>query len=239
MARPLPFAQISSTHEADAMTNILRDARLGVRLLWTHPGFAAIALIALALGVAANTAIFSVVYATLLAPLPYEEPDQLVLVWSRVQNNRNATAAGDYLEWTRQSRSFQGLHAWTGRRVSLSSTGRAEEVQARIGTPGFITTHGFKLLMGRDFLPEEGVVGKDQVVVVTHRFWQTRFGGDPAILNRQVRVDGKPHTVVGVLAPGVANRLENELFFSRSRSRRTRSTTTSTGCRCSDVSSPA
>jgi putative ABC transport system permease protein len=195
------------------MTHILRDARLGLRLLWRQPGFTTIALFALALGVAANTAIFSVVHATLLAPLPYDNPDELVIVWSRIQNNRNSTAAGDYVDWTRQSQSFQGLHAWTGGSVSLSSSGQSDQVQARRGTPGFITTHGFKLFMGRDFLPEEGTVGRNQVVVITHEFWRTRFGGDPAILNRQIRVDGKPHTVVGVLAPGVPDRLESKLFL--------------------------
>ena len=109
------------------MTHLLRDARLGLRLLWRQPGFAGIALAALSLGIAANTAIFSVVYATLLAPMPYPDPDQLVMVWSRIQNNRNVTAAGDYVEWVRQSKSFQGLHAWTGRNVSFSSEAQPEQ----------------------------------------------------------------------------------------------------------------
>ncbi len=97
--------------------------------------------------------------------------------------------------------------------MSLSAGGRSDQVQARRGTPGFLTTHGFKMLMGRDFIPEEGTVGKNEVVVLTNTFWRTRFGADPAILNQQIRVDGKPHTVVGVLAPGVADRLESQLFF--------------------------
>jgi putative ABC transport system permease protein len=195
------------------MSHFLRDVRIGVRLLWRQPAFATIALLALALGVAANTAIFSVVYATLLAPLPYDHPEQLVIVWSRIQSNRNVTAAGDYVDWVRLSRSFQGLHAWTGGSVSLSSSGRSDQVQARVGTPGFITTHGFKMQLGRDFVPEEGTVGRDQVVVLSNRFWRARFGGDPAILNREIRLDGKPHTVVGVIAPGVADRLESQLFL--------------------------
>ena len=195
------------------MMQILRDARLGLRLLWRQPSFTTVALLALALGVAANTAIFSIVHATLLAPLPYDNPDELVIVWSRIQNNRNSTAAGDYLDWVRLSRSFQGLHAWSGGSVSLSSSGQSDQVTARRGTPGFLTTHGFKLFMGRDFLPDEGTVGKDQVVVMTHEFWRTRFAADPSILGRQIRVDGKPHAVVGVLAPGVPDRLESKLFL--------------------------
>ncbi len=196
------------------MTSILRDARWGIRLLRRHPGFTAVAVLALALGIGANAAIFSVVYATLIAPLPYENPDRIVIVWSRIQDRRNATAAGDYVEWVRQSTSFESLQAWSGRRVSFASSGGGLElVSARIATPGFVTAHGFKMGLGRDFLPEEGVVGKDQAIIMTNQFWRTRFGGDPDIINRQVRVDGKPHTVVGVLAPGTADRLESKLFL--------------------------
>jgi putative ABC transport system permease protein len=195
------------------VTHILRDARLGLRLLWRQPGFAGIALAALTLGIAANSAIFSVVYATLLAPMPYRDPDQLVMVWSRIQDNRNVTAAGDYLEWVRQSKSFQGLHAWTGRNVSFSSQGQPEQVQAQVTTPGFITTIGAPLLMGRDFLPEEGQPGKDQVMVLSNRFWRDRFGSDPKILNREIRADGKPYTVVGVLGPGATDRLQNKIYL--------------------------
>ncbi|HEX2342766.1 MAG TPA: ABC transporter permease [Vicinamibacterales bacterium] len=196
------------------MTSILRDARWGIRLLRRHPGFTAVAVVALALGIGANAAIFSVVYATLIAPLPYENADRIVIVWSRIQNQRNATAAGDYVEWVRRSKSFDALHAWTGGRVSVaSSSGSPELVPARVATPGFLTAHGFRMSLGRDFLPEEGVVGKDQAVIVTHQFWRSRFGGDPDIVNRQVRVDGKPHTLVGVLAPGTADRLESQLFM--------------------------
>ena len=102
------------------MTNILRDVRFGVRLLRRNPGFAAVAILALALGIGATTAIFSVVYATLLAPLPYPQPDQLVMVWSRIQGNRNVSAAGTFLEWKRQSTAFQSLIAWTGGSVNLA-----------------------------------------------------------------------------------------------------------------------
>ena len=95
--------------------------------------------LALALGIAATTAIFSVVYATLLAPLPYPDPDQLVMVWSKIQGNKNVSAAGDYLDWKQQSTVFQDLNAWTGRGVSLamSASDRPEQVQARLTTPGF------------------------------------------------------------------------------------------------------
>jgi putative ABC transport system permease protein len=189
------------------MKGLVRDARFGLRLLWKSPGFTSVAVLALALGIAASTAIFSVVYATLLAPLPYPHPDQLVMVWSKIQGNKNVTAAGDYLDWKRGSRVFQHLNAWTGRGVSLATGGgQPEQVQASTVTPGFFTMVGDPFFLGRDFLPEEGEVGKDQVAILTHRLWQQRFGGDRAIVGREVRIDGKPHTIVGIMAPGLADR---------------------------------
>jgi len=98
------------------VSKLLRDAAFGLRLLGRNPGFAAVAVLALALGIASTTAIFSVVYATLLAPLPYPHPEQLVMVWSRIQGNRNVTAAADFLDWKSQNTVFQSLSAWTAAR---------------------------------------------------------------------------------------------------------------------------
>jgi predicted permease len=194
------------------MLTLLRDARFGLRLLFKHPGFASVAVLALAIGIAANTAIFSVVYATLLAPLPYPNPDQLVMVWSRIQRNRNVTAAADFLEWKRQATVFQDLNAWTGQSVNLASGNRPEQVGASVTTPGFLTMVGYPFALGRDFLEEEGTVGKDQVVVLTYQFWRERFDGDRSILGRRLRIDSKPYTVVGVLAAGPADRMQSKLY---------------------------
>jgi putative ABC transport system permease protein len=183
------------------VTNLLRDVRFGLRLLWRTPGFTAVALLALALGIGANTAIFSVVYATLLAPMPYPNPDQLVMVWSRIQGNRNVTAAGDYLDWKRQAIVFQDLNAWTGGAVNLATAERPEQMDAVRMTPGFNTMIGTPMFLGRDFRPEEGRPGEDQVVILRYRVWEERFGKDTAIVGKQIRVDGKPRTVVGVLSP--------------------------------------
>jgi hypothetical protein len=113
------------------MSHLLRDTRFGLRLLRRNPGFAAVAILALALGIGSTTAIFSVVYATLLAPLPYPNPDQLVMVWSRVQGNRNVSATATYLEWKRQASVFQSLNAWTGGSVNLATADRPEQVALR------------------------------------------------------------------------------------------------------------
>jgi len=195
------------------MNSFWRDVRFGTRLLLRNPGFTAAAVMAFALGIAANTAIFSVVYATLLAPLPYPEPDQLVMVWSRIQGGRNVTAAGDFLEWKRQATAFQGLNAFSGRGVNLASNERPEQVAATLTTPGFLSMMGHRLEFGRDFVGEEGTTGRNKVVVLTHKFWIDRFAGDRGIVGRPIRIDGSPHTVVGILAPGPADRLQNKLYL--------------------------
>ena len=153
------------------MRNLLRDVRFGVRLLARNPGFTAIAVLTLGLGIGANTAIFSVVYGTLIEPLPYHDPEQLVMVWSKPRpDGRNATAAGAFLEWRAQSTVFQGLHAWTGRSVSLAiGNDRPEQLQAAPVTPGWIRNFGLRLQLGRDFLPEEGEVGRDDKVILSHK----------------------------------------------------------------------
>ncbi len=188
------------------MNNLWRDIRFGFRLLFKNPGFTSVAILALALGIGANTAIYSIVYATLLAPLPYHDPNQLVMVWSKVQGNKNVVAAGDYLDWKNENTVFQGLVAWTGTSINLATANRPEQVQAQVATPGFVTTIGLQMLLGRDFLPEEGEVGKDHVAILTYDLWKERFGGDRTILGRQVQMNGEPYTIVGVLAHGPADR---------------------------------
>jgi putative ABC transport system permease protein len=190
----------------------IRDARFGLRLLRKNPGFTAVAVLALALGIAANTAIFSVVYATLLAPLPYPAPDQLVMVWSRIQDNRNVSAAGTFLEWKRQATSFQQLCAWTGRSVNLATDQRPERLPAAATTPRFLSMIGYPFELGRDFLEEEGTVGKDHVVILTNVTWRERFGSDRSIIGRQLRINGAPYTVVGVLAAGPGDRIQNKMY---------------------------
>ena len=194
------------------MRNLTRDLQFGFRLLWKNPLFTSVAVLALALGIGANTAIFSVVYATLLAPLPYRQPDRIVMVWSKVGGNRNVTSAGDFLEWKRQNTVFESIAAWTGGQMSLSVEGQPEQVQAEPSTPGFLHVLGQPLLFGRDFLPEEGVVGKDHEVILTYRLWKNRFGGDRGILGHEVRLNGLPYTVVGVLAPGATDRVQSQLY---------------------------
>src|SRR5450755_1250623 len=121
------------------MTNLLRDFRFAFRLLRQNKGFTAIAVLALALGVGPNTAIFSVIYATLYAPMPYPNADHLVMVWSRIQGNRNGIAAGDFLDWQKQSKAFQGLWAWRGFGANLWGAEGPEQVPGIPSTPAQLT----------------------------------------------------------------------------------------------------
>jgi putative ABC transport system permease protein len=198
------------------MNNLWRDVRFGFRLLRKNPGFATVAVLALALGIGANTAIYSIVYATLLEPLPYYHPNEVVMVWSKIQGERNGVAAGDYLDWTRESTVFQGLAAWTGAGVNLATASHPEQVQAWRAAPGFFTVMGQSILLGRDFLPEEGEVGRDHVTILTYRFWLDRFGGDRSIVGTTIRLNDEPYTVVGVLGPGPLDRGREKLGIALS-----------------------
>jgi putative ABC transport system permease protein len=194
------------------MSDWWRDFQFGLRQLWKNKGFASIAVLALALGIGPNTAIFSVIYATLLAPMPYPNPDQLVMVWSKIQGNRNGVAAGDYLDWKNQSRSFQGLWSWTGFSANLGGTQDPEQVQGSQNIPGMTGGMGIKFLLGRDFLPEEGAPGHDHVVILRHKLWVRRFGSRPDIIGQRIRINDEPYTVVGVMPPGQQDRMPDDLM---------------------------
>lgn len=193
------------------MSNFPRDIKFGFRLLLKNPSFASVAILALALGIGANTAIFSILNATLFEPMPYIHPEQIVMVWSKIQGNRNVVAAGDYLDWKAQSTVFQQLCAWTGRDLNLSTSNRPEQVHGAIVAPGFYFVIGQPFVLGRDFLPEEGQPGKDHVAILTNKFWRDRFGGDRNIIGRTIQIDGEPYTVVGVLASGPGDRGRDKL----------------------------
>jgi putative ABC transport system permease protein len=191
--------------------NLWRDIRFGFRLLRKNPGISLVAVLALALGIGANTAIYSIVYATLFEPIAYPHPEQLVMVWSKIQGDRNVVSAGDYLDWKSESTVFQSLGAWSSESVNLGTASRPEQLQATEVTPGFTTMMRGPLLLGRDFLPEEGEVGRNHVAILTYRLWMDRFAGDRAIIGRTVPMNGEPYTIVGVFAPGVADRGREKL----------------------------
>jgi putative ABC transport system permease protein len=191
------------------MRNLLQNLRYSVRMLRKNPGLTIAVIATLALGIGATTAIFTVVYSTLLAPLSLPHPDQLVMVWSN-PGHRNGISAGDFLDWQRNNHSFQFLSAITGGNFNLATKGQPEQVDGRRVTPGYFKMMGFPLMLGRDFLPEEGVPGKDHVVILTHKLWAS-LGADRAIIGKPMSINSEPYTVVGVLSEGLYDRYPDQL----------------------------
>jgi putative ABC transport system permease protein len=192
----------------------MQDLRFSVRMLLKRPGFTLIAVLSLALGIGPNTAIFSIVYATLLAPDPYPNPDQLVIVWSQARGNRDGASIADYLEWKEQAKSFQYLEPFWPRGFNLGDSAEApERVRARQTSPNGHRMYGEDVLLGRDFAADEDQPGKNHVVLLKHRLWRERFGSDPGVIGRDIRLDGTPYKVIGVLRPGVKDRLPADLWI--------------------------
>ena len=174
-----------------------------VRGLKRTPWLSAAAVVALALGIGPNTAIFSIVYATVLAPLPYSNPDQLARVTPMVGNAQDRASAAEYLDWKKRATSFQALEAFRpGRTLNLAIGDAPEIVIARQVTPGGHSMLSERMFLGRDFRADEDQPGKQHVVLLTHRLWRERFGADRDIIGRDIRMDSIPYTVVGVLEPG-------------------------------------
>src|ERR1700743_3170460 len=133
------------------MSSLVRNLRYSVRQLWQNPGLTITVLLTLALGIGANTAIFTVDYATLLAPLPYPQPDQLVVVWSKIQTYHNGISAGDFTDWKRNNTAFTDISAWTGATFNIATAAQPENIDGRQTTPGFYKMLGIPFFMGRDF----------------------------------------------------------------------------------------
>ena len=192
------------------MVTLLQNLRLSLRMLSRNPGLTITVLLTFALGIGANTAIFTVDYATLLAPLSYPDPNQLVMVWSKIQDHRNSVSAGDFTDWKRQSTVFQDINAWTGGNFNIATKDQPEYLEGTRMTPGFSQMMGEPLFLGRGFLPEEGQAGKDHVVVLTHKLWE-RLGANRKIIGTTLSLDGEPYTVVGVAAAGISDRSQSQL----------------------------
>ena len=187
------------------MQKLWQNLKYGFRGLMRNPGLTLTVLLTLALGIGATTAIFTIDYASLIADIPFSHPDQLVVVWSKINDHHNSVSIGDYLDWSRLNSTFSGLKAVSGGPYNISTKDQPLSVQGGSYTPGYYSMLGTPFVMGRDFLPEEGQVGKDHVVILTHKLWK-KIGADPAIIGKPMNIDGSPYTVVGVMAPGQADR---------------------------------
>ena len=185
------------------MRTLMNDVRYGVRILLHNPGFTLVAVLALALGIGANTAIFSVVNAILLRSLPFRDPASLVMVWEKsTRDDRNVVSPADYRDWKSQNHVFGDLAAVLDfLTVSLTGSGEPEELQAGAVTPNFFRLIGVRPIIGRDFLPSEATNGHDHFAILSHRLWRRRFGSDPGIVGRGIILNGELHQVIGVLPP--------------------------------------
>jgi putative ABC transport system permease protein len=184
------------------MENFIKDIRYGIRGLLKRPGFTVIALITLALGIGANTAIFSVVNAVLLRPLPYQKPEQLEIVWEDATFAgfpHNTPAPANYVDWKAQNQSFADMAASHEDSFNLTGDGEPERVSAYTVSANFFPLLGVQPLLGRSFLEEEDRPGAHKVVMLSYSLWQSRYGGDRNILNREILLNGEKHSVIGVM----------------------------------------
>jgi putative ABC transport system permease protein len=187
------------------MFSFFQDVRFGLRMLAKHRLATLVSIVALALGLGANTAMFSVAEAFLLHPVPFENADRIVaLVDSRPQQNvdMNAVAPATYLDWKQQARSFDQLGTYAWDELNLTGDGEPQKVQAFRVSANLFAMLGVQPQLGRTLLPEEEERGKDQEIILGHALWEQRYASDPHIVGKSVKVDGKSFTIVGVMAKG-------------------------------------
>jgi putative ABC transport system permease protein len=188
-----------------AIETLMMDIRYAIRSLLKKPGFTLTAVIALALGIGPNTAIFSVINGVLLRSLNYSKPEGIMMIWERFAqhpDHQNVVAPANFLDWQKRSRSFATMAAVWEARLNFSGTGDPIEVQAQLVTAGFFPTLGVQPLIGRWFTEEEDRPGGNLVAVLSYQLWQERFGGSEAVLGQQVTISGRQFTIIGVMPPG-------------------------------------
>lgn len=182
------------------MSDVTQDLRLALRMLARHPAFTLVAVLTLALSIAANTAIFSVVNAVLLSPLPFPEQDRLVLAWTRLPSTPRWTVApANFLDWRAQGDVFDGLAAFSRLSLSLTGDGTPERLRGASVSANYFQVLGVPAALGSAFQPVAGETGPRHVVVLSHALWKRRFGADPRIIGHDVRLDDRGYQVVGVM----------------------------------------
>jgi putative ABC transport system permease protein len=189
------------------MPALIQNLRLALRLLKKSPGFALVAILIMALGIGANTAIFSVVHAVLLEPLPFRDADSLVQVWHTPPQKsfpgmtRFAVSAANFLDWQKQNHVFDQMALISGTSFDITGAGKPESIRASTVSPDFFSVLGVEPLHGRVFLPEENNPGQNHEVILGYKFWQTHYASDPNAVGKSINLDGEPHTIIGVMGP--------------------------------------
>ncbi len=184
------------------MESLRSDITYALRNLWKRPGFTLIAALTLAIGIGANTAIFSAVNALLLKPLPFHELDRVVAIWDKSPSrgyDHNEVTFANYLDWQAQSQSFEQLALYRWWSVNLGGIDPPERIQGFLVTANYLDALGMKPIIGRNFLAEENQPGRNAVVIISHSLWQRRFGADPNILNKTITANGVVSSIVGVM----------------------------------------
>jgi putative ABC transport system permease protein len=188
------------------MDSALQDIRYAIRLCLRTPGFTTIAVVALALGIGANTAIFTLVHAVLIERLPYRDPSRIVVLWetnARRPGRPNTVAPANFIRWGERATAFESIAAYAETRINLTEAGDPEELVVQNVTAPFFSVLGVSPMLGRVFTPEESADPESSAVVLTYDLWQRRFGADPSMVGKSIRLNMRPRTVVGVMRPGI------------------------------------
>ncbi len=193
-----------SAHRESVVDTLWRDLRFALRMLFKNPGFTAVAIVTLTLGIGVNTALFTIVNSVVLNPLPYMQPSRLVSIYQRtVQFQTAGDTYPNFLDWEKENRSFDVLAAYSERDFNLTGMGEPEKLLGQMISAGFLSMLGVKPLLGRTFRPEEDQLGASPVVLLADGLWRRRFASSPHILSQSLTMNGKAYTVVGVV-PGRA-----------------------------------
>ena len=195
------------------MPTFVQDMRFGLRTLAKNPGFTAVALLALALGIGANTAIFSVVNGVLLRPLPYPDPERLMMIYEKTTDfNQSSVSYPDFLDWQRENRSFIDMACFRRNDFNFTGSGQPEHLQGEHVSAGLLTVLGVNPVLGRNFLSQEDREGAGGVVILAYTLWQKQFGGDSHILGKTLTLNAKSYTVIGVLPRDFRFRGQSDLY---------------------------
>src|SRR5258705_13573249 len=201
------------------MNTLWQGLRFGARMLLKNPVVTLVAVIALPIGIGANTAIFSVVQGVLLRSFPYADADKLVMVWEKKQDGKgkvqNVINLGNFFDWKEQNKVFSDMAAFFDRSANLTSDGEPEEVPGQFATTNLFSLLGVNAILGRTFVPDDGQPGQPNVVVISYGLWQRRFGGDRQVIGRKITLNNQESTIIGVLPDGFAWHIQKGYMASK------------------------
>ncbi len=183
------------------LEDLWQDLRYGARALLRQPAFTLVAVLTLGLGIGGNTALFSIINAVLLRPLPYKDPDRLVIMWEKAPTQDTSVSYLNFQDWREQNQSFEDITAFRPESFNLTGAGEPERLAGRMASASFFRTLGTPLFKGSDFPAAEDRVGGQRVVILDHGFWRRRFGGDAGLIGRELTLNDQSYTVIGITAP--------------------------------------